>query len=592
MKIKRLFDLVDHVHKNFPDKKDIFGGIENNQWITYSTSQYRQAVTDLSNALIELGIQPGDTIASISNNRPEWNFLDMAIMSVGAIHVPVYPTISESDYKFILNHAEVRLVVAGNKELLRKIEHILPQIPSIIDVFVFQPVNDRSTVQDLMTRGRNLDHKDEIMQRQEQISPDDVATLIYTSGTTGSPKGVKLTHQNILSNVDGVKDIPPINDRDVALSYLPLCHIYERMLNYFYQYKGLSIYYAENIGTITRDIQYVKPHIMTTVPRLLEKIYDRIIMKGRKMKGLKKQIFFWAINLGLRYEFNEANGWWYHQQLKLADKLVFKKWREALGNRLKVMVSGGAALQQRLSRSFWAAGIPVLEGYGLTETSPVIAVSHLEEGGLKFGTVGPPLKDVEVKISTDGEILVKGSNVMKGYYKSPELTEEVMDQDGWFHTGDIGRIEPEGQLKITGRKKAIFKTSFGKYISPEHIENKVKESPFIDSVLVVGENQKFAAALLVPDFEHLKNWCHKKGIEYTTNKEMSQNKEIRKRIQKEIEEYNQFFGDTEKIRKFRIIDHEWSVETGELTASMKLKRDFICNKHRHLIDEIYSNNRK
>ena len=592
MEIKRLFELVDHVHKNFPDKLDMFGGVEKNQWTTYSTTHYKQSVTDLSNALVELGIQPGDTIASISNNRPEWNFLDMAIMAIGAIHVPVYPNISESDYKFILNHAEVRLVVAGNKELLRKIEHILPQIPSIIDVFVFQPVDGRSTVQDLMTRGRNLDHKDEIKQRQEQISPDDVATLIYTSGTTGSPKGVKLTHLNILSNVNGVKDIPPINDRDVALSYLPLCHIYERMLNYFYQYKGLSIYYAENIGTITRDIQYVKPHIMTTVPRLLEKIYDRIIMKGRKMKGLKKQIFFWAINLGLRYEFNEANGWWYHQQLKLADKLVFKKWREALGNRLKVMVSGGAALQERLSRSFWAAGIPVLEGYGLTETSPVIAVSHLEEGGLKFGTVGPPLKDVEVSISTDGEILVKGPNVMKGYYKSPELTEEVMDEDGWFHTGDIGRIEPEGQLKITGRKKAIFKTSFGKYISPEHIENKVKESPFIDSVLVVGENQKFAAALIVPDFEHLKNWCHKKDIEYTTNKEMSQKKEIRKRIQREIEEYNQFFGDTEKIRRFRIIEHEWSVESGELTASMKLKRDFICNKYRHLIDEIYSNNRK
>ncbi len=592
MEIRRLFDLVDHVQENFPNKADIFGGIQDNQWKTFSAAEYKQAVTHLSYALIDLGIKPGDTIASISNNRPEWNFLDMAIMSAGAVHVPVYPTISESDYKYILNHAEVRLVFVGSKELLRKIEHILPQVPTLLDVYSFTPLENRPEVKELLEKGKKLDYSDELSRRKEDISSDDMATLIYTSGTTGPPKGVKLTHHNILSNVDSVKDIPPINDRDVALSYLPLCHIYERMLNYFYQYKGLSIYYAENIGTITRDMQYVKPHIMTTVPRLLEKIYDRIIMKGRKMKGIKKQIFFWAIHLGLKYEFEGKNGWFYHLQLKLADRLVFKKWREALGNRLKVMVSGGAALQERLSRSFWAAGIPVLEGYGLTETSPVIAVNHLEEGGLKFGTVGPPLEGTQVKIAGDGEILVKGSNVMKGYYKAPELTDEVIDSEGWFHTGDIGRLEPEGQLKITGRKKAIFKTSFGKYISPEHIENKVKESPFIDSVLVVGENQKFAAALIVPDFEHLKNWCHKKGITYTTNKEMSQEKEIRKRIEREIEHYNEFFGDTERIRKFRIIDHEWTVETGELTASMKLKRDFICNKYRFLIDEIYSNNRK
>jgi len=592
MEVKRLFELVDHVQKNFPNKTDIFGGVENNQWKTFTAVDYRTSVTNLSNALIELGIKPGDKIASISNNMPEWNFLDMAVMSIGAVHVPVYPTISESDYKYILNHGEVRLVFVGNKDLLRKIEHILPQIPTIRGVYALKPIEGQSSLDELMEKGRQHDHTQETEERKKEISQDDTATLIYTSGTTGSPKGVKLTHHNILSNVYGVKDIPPINDRDVALSYLPLCHIYERMLNYFYQYKGLSIYYAESIGTITRDMQYVRPHIMTTVPRLLEKIYDRIIMKGRKMKGLKKQIFFWAIHLGLKYEFDGKNGWFYNLQLRVADRLVFKKWREALGNRLKVMVSGGAALQERLSRSFWAAGVPVLEGYGLTETSPVIAVSHLEEGGLKFGTVGPPIKGTVVKIAADGEILVKGPNVMKEYYKAPDLTDEVIDKEGWFHTGDIGQLETGGQLKITGRKKAIFKTSFGKYISPEHIENKVKESPFIDSALVVGENQKFAAALIVPDFEHLKNWCAKKEIPYTNNKEMSQKKDIRKRIQREVDYYNQFFGDTEKIRKFRIIEREWSVESGELTASMKLKRDYICNKYRYLIEEIYTNNRK
>ncbi|MCF8309654.1 MAG: long-chain fatty acid--CoA ligase [Bacteroidales bacterium] len=592
MAIQRLFDLVDFVWENYPQKSDLFAGVENNQWETYSSADYKDAVKHLSNLLMELAVEPGDKIASIANNRPQWNFLDMAVMSVGAVHVPVYPTISESDYKYILNHAEVKYVFVGTPELLRKVERIRPQVPSIEAVYTFPPIEGQTSINELIEKGREYDHQDTIRARKEAIQPDDLATLIYTSGTTGFPKGVMLSHYNILSNVEGVKDIPPIGEGDTALSYLPLCHVYERMLNYFYQYKGLSIYYAENIGTITRDMQYVQPHIMTTVPRLLEKIYDRIVMKGRKMKGIKKQIFFWAIHLGLRFEFGGANGRWYHLQLRLADKLVFKKWREAMGNRMKVLVSGGAALQERLSRSFWAAGIPVLEGYGLTETSPVIAVSHLEESGLRFGTVGPPLQKTQVKIDDDGEILFKGPNVMKGYYKAPELTNEVIDKEGWFHTGDIGHLEPQGQLKITGRKKAIFKTSFGKYISPEHIENKVKESPFIDSVLVVGENQKFAGALIVPDFEHLKNWCRIKGIEYTNNKEMAQKKEIKKRIQQEIDSYNEDLGDTEKIRSFRVIDHEWTVQAGELTPSMKLKREFICNKYRPLIDEIYSNNRK
>lgn len=587
MTIKRLFDLQDHILEHFPDKEDVFASKENKEWQKVSADAYREKSELIANALIEKGIRPGNKIATISNNRPEWNLLDMAIMIAGAVHVPIYPTISESDYKYILNHAEVKMVFLEGKELLRKIEHILPQIPSIQGVYTFKHIDDYPHVNTLIELGKQHNHSQEIQKRKDAINPDDLATLIYTSGTTGFPKGVMLSHHNILFNVMAIEKIPPVDHTSYAVSFLPLCHVYERMLNYFYQFKGVSVYYAESLGAITQNMQEVKPQIMTTVPRLLEKIYDRIMMKGRKLKGVSRLIFFWAINLGLRYELT-GNSWFYRVQLKIADKLVFKKWREALGNRIRVMVSGGAALQPRLARSFWAAGIHVLEGYGLTETSPVIAVNHFGENGLKFGTVGPPVEGIEVKIDDDGEILVKGPIVMKGYYKAPEMTAEVIDENRWFHTGDIGRIEPEGQLKITGRKKAVFKTSFGKYISPELIENKLKESPFIDTAVVVGENQKFAAALIIPNFEHLKNWCHVKDISCTDNQEIVKKPEIKERIQREIDHFNTQLGDTEKIKKFRIFDEEFSVQTGELTPSMKLRRDFICSKYKDVINDIYS----
>ncbi len=587
MTIKRLFDLQDHILAHFPDKEDVFAGKENKEWQKISAKDYHTLTELIANALIEKGILPGDKIATISNNRPEWNLLDMAIMISGAVHVPIYPTISESDYKYILNHAEVKMVFVEGKELLKKIEHILPQIPTIQGVFTFKHIDDYPHVNTLIELGKQHDHHKEIQNRKDALNPDDMATLIYTSGTTGFPKGVMLSHQNILFNVMAVEKIPPVDHTSYAVSFLPLCHVYERMLNYFYQFKGVSVYYAESLGTITQDMQDVKPQIITTVPRLLEKIYDRIMMKGRKLKGISRLIFFWAINLGLRYELT-GNSWFYRIQLKIADKLVFRKWREALGNRIRVMVSGGAALQPRLARSFWAAGIHVLEGYGLTETSPVIAVNHFGKNGVKFGTVGPPIEGIEVKIDEDGEILVKGPIVMKGYYKAPEMTDEVMDIDGWFHTGDIGRIEPEGQLKITGRKKSVFKTSFGKYISPELIENKLKESPFIDTAVVIGENQKFAAALIIPNFEHLANWCRVKDISCSNNHELVNRPEIKERIQREIDYFNTQLGDTEKIKKFRIFDEEFGVQSGELTPSMKLRRDFICSKYMDLINDIYS----
>ncbi len=588
MGVTRIFDLLPYYKEKFKSKDDTLAGKEKGKWVKYSIDQYIKTANNISYGFLKLGVKKGDKIATIANNRPEWNFIDMGVLQIGAVHVPIYPTISESDYKYILNHAEVKYVFVSGKELLNKIEHILPEIPSIKGLYTFNDIEDVKHLNELIELGKQNSVPEKLEELKEGINKDDIATLIYTSGTTGKPKGVLLSHDNLINNVLNVYHIFPIDETSRALSYLPLSHVYERTNLYVYHIKGLSIYYAESLGTIGDNIREVQPEILTTVPRLLEKVYDKILAKGRKLKGFKKNIFFWAVNLGLKYELDGANGWWYEFQLKIADKLVFKKWREALGGKLKTIVSGGAALQPRLNRSYTAAGIPVLEGYGLTETSPVISVNHFGKNGRKFGTVGPPLKDVQVRIAEDGEILCKGPNVMKGYYKEPELTKEAIDKDGWFHTGDIGRIEPEGQLKITGRKKSMFKTAMGKYISPELIENKFKESSFVDSIVVLGENQKFAAALIVPDFDYLKSWCTVKDIKYTSNKEMIELPRIKKRIQKEIDNYNKSFGKTEQIMKFELMDALWSIETGELTANMKLKRDFICKKYKTQVDKLFN----
>ena len=588
MEVIRLFDFLTFYKENFKPKDDVLAGKEKGKWVKYSIDQYIETANNISYGLLKLGVKKGDKIATIANNRPEWNFIDMGVLQIGAVHVPIYPTISESDYKYILSHAEVKYVFVSGKELLRKIEHILPEIPSIKEIYTFNDIEDVKHLNELIQLGKRNSVHEKLEELKAGINKDDIATLIYTSGTTGKPKGVLLSHNNLVNNVLNVYHIFPVDETSRALSYLPLSHVYERTNLYVYHIKGLSIYYAESLGTIGDNIREVQPEILTTVPRLLEKVYDKILAKGRKLKGIKKNIFFWAVNLGLKYELDGANGWWYELQLKIANKLVFNKWREALGGKLKTIVSGGAALQPRLNRSYTAAGIPVLEGYGLTETSPVISVNHFGKNGRKFGTVGPPLKDVQVKIAEDSEILCKGPNVMKGYYKEPELTKETIDKDGWFHTGDIGRIEPEGQLKITGRKKSMFKTAMGKYISPELIENKFKESSFIDSIVVLGENQKFAAALIVPDFDYLKSWCAVKDIKYTSDKEMIELPRIKKRIQKEIDNYNTSFGKTEQIMKFELMDSLWSIETGELTANMKLKRDFIFNKYKTQVDKLFN----
>ena len=587
MEVTRIFDLLTRYKRKFKPKNDVVAGKENGEWIKYNIDQYIEIVNDISYGLLKLGVKKGDNIATISNNRPEWNFIDMGILQTGAIHVPIYPTICESDYQYILNHAEVKYVFVAGKELLRKIEHILPDIPTLKGLYTFKEHEGVKHLSELIELGKQNPVGKKLESIKAGIKPNEMATLIYTSGTTGNPKGVMLSHNNIISNFLAVSKIPPVGEEGKSISYLPLCHVYERMLNYLFQYLGISIYYAENLGTIVENIKEIKPEIMSTVPRLLEKVYDKIISKGRKLKGIKKMIFFWSVNLGLRYELDGANGWFYEYKLKIAKKLVFKKWQEALGGNLEVMVSGGAAIQPRLARIFTAAGIPVLEGYGLTETSPVIAVSNFWKNGIKFGTVGPILKDVKVKIAGDGEILCKGPNLMLGYYKDSKLTKEAIDKDGWFHTGDIGNIEETGQLRITGRKKEIFKTSLGKYISPQLMENKFKESPFIDVIFVLGENQKYAAALVVPDFEHLRSWCNVKEIKYSSNKEMLANPVIKKRFQREIDICNSAFGKTEQIMSFELLDTPWTVETGELTASLKLRRQFIYKKYKAEIDRLF-----
>ena len=585
--VTRLFDILPHYEKSFKPKDDVLAGKDNGQWIKYSISQYISHADNISYGLLKLGIKPGDNVATISGSRPEWNLVDMGIQQAGAIHVPIYPTISESDYKYILEHAEVKVIFVTGREIYRKIEHLVTELKGLLGVYSFKETDGVKHLDELILMGKENAEPLRINAIKDAIKPDDLATIIYTSGTTGNPKGVMLTHFNIISNFKAVEDIPPIGEEGRALSYLPLCHIYERMLVYLYQYVGISVYYAESPVTVGDNLREIRPDILSTVPRLLEKVYDRIISSGHKLKGIKKIIFFWAVNVGMHYELNGGRGPYYAIKLKIARKLVFSKWQEALGGKLKVIVSGGAALQPRLAHVFWAAGIPVLEGYGLTETSPVIAVNNFEKNGVKFGTVGPVVKGTTVKIAEDNEILCKGPGLMLGYYKEPALTSAAIDNDGWFHTGDLGKLEPEGQLRITGRKKEIFKTSFGKYVSPEMVENNLKESSFIDALMVVGENQKYAAAIIVPDFNYLRAWCEIKGLAYTSNTEMVAMERIQKRFHKEIHKYNKNMGATEQIKAFELLNTEWTVDSGELTATLKLRRALIHERYKLVIDKLF-----
>ncbi|HNV49838.1 MAG: long-chain fatty acid--CoA ligase [Bacteroidales bacterium] len=588
MEITRIFDLLDHLKNNYPSDA-ILAAKKNGNWIKYSTDDYIRYSNLFSIGLLALGFEKGDKIATVTNNRPEWNFIDMGMLQVGIVHVPLYPTISLDEYKYILTHSDVKAVIISDKQLYAKLEKLIGTIPAITKVYIFNEVEGVANWNEIIALGeQNEAHfKTRFNEIKDTIKPEDLATIIYTSGTTGTAKGVMLSHRNLVTNFISTSKIQPLKYGHKVLSFLPLCHIYERMMNYHYQYLGISIYYAENMGTIAADLTEIKADGFTAVPRVLEKIYGKIVAQGKDLPWLKKEIFQWALKLGSRYELNGQNGKFYELKLKIADKLVFSKWRAAIGGRIQVVVSGGAALQPLLSRIFWAADIKVVEGYGLTETSPVIAVGYPFWPKIKFGTVGPILEGVEVKFDEEGEILVKGPNVMMGYYKDPEYTKQVFDEEGWFHTGDIGMMVDGEFLKITDRKKEIFKLSSGKYVAPQLIENKFKESIFIEQIMVVGENEKFASALISPNFNYLHFWASKYKIHYRDNEELIKKTLVIERIQREVDLVNKELGDHEKIKRFRLVCEEWSPQSGELSPTLKLRRNIIYKKYDHILREIF-----
>ncbi|MFO7745294.1 MAG: AMP-dependent synthetase/ligase [Psychroflexus sp.] len=588
--LKRLFDFPYYQLEKY-NLEDALVTKYNGVWKSTSTKEYIDQVNKISRGLLRLGVKPNDKVAIIStNNRTEWNIMDIGIMQLGAQDVPIYPTISEEDYAYVLNHSESVYCFVSDKEVYDKVMAIKDEVESLKEVYSFDQIDGAKNWAEILDLGTDDSNQSEVQSLMDQVSENDLATLIYTSGTTGRPKGVMLSHKNIASNaINSSTRLPLDKGNAKALSFLPVCHVYERMLQYMYQFSGVSIYFAESIEKISDNLKEVKPEVMSAVPRLLEKVYDKIIAKGTDLTGIKKKLFYWAVELGLQYEPYQKNGWWYETRLKLARKLIFSKWQEALGGNLRVIASGSAALQPRLARVFNAADMGVMEGYGLTETSPVVAVNDMRDGGFKIGTVGKPIPDTEVKIADDGEILVKGPQVMMGYYKDKEKTDEVL-KDGYFHTGDIGEIDNDGFLKITDRKKEMFKTSGGKYISPQIIENVMKQSRFIEQIMVVGEGQKMPAALIQLNEEFVKEWGERKNLNLGARlSEMVKNQELIDRVQEEIDFYNQKFGQWEKIKKFELTPDVWSIEDEQLTPTMKLKRRVIKDKYKDLYDKIYSN---
>jgi long-chain acyl-CoA synthetase len=587
--ITRLFDFPYYqLEKN--DLPKAFVTKYNGKWVATSTQEYINQANAISRALIRLGVQKNDKIAIISStNRTECNVMDIVIKQVGAQSVPIYPTITQEDYEYILNHCEAKYCFVSDEEILIKLNAIKKNTSSLVEVYSFNEIDGCKNWKELLDLGAHSENQIEVEERKNNVFPEDLATIIYTSGTTGKPKGVMLSHHNIVSNVlDSSPRIPFNEGTSVALSFLPVCHIFERVILYIYQYYSVSIYFAESIEKVADNIKEVKPTVFSVVPRLLEKVYDKIYAKGTELTGIKKKLFFWAIELGLKYEPYGANGWWYETQLKIARKLIFSKWKEGLGGNLNVMVSGSAALQTRLTRVFAAAEMPVMEGYGLTETSPVISVNDVNNGGFKIGTVGRIIQNIEVKIAEDGEILCKGSNVMMGYYKDPELTNEVII-DGYFHTGDIGEIDHDGFLKITDRKKEMFKTSGGKYIAPQLIENTMKQSRFIEQIMVIGAGEKMPAAFIQPSFDFVKDWAKLHQIEIgESNEEIASNPQVINRIQEEVDSLNAKFGNWEKIKRFELTPNIWSIDGGELTPTLKLKRKVILEKYSPLYTKIYN----
>ncbi|HAH24878.1 MAG TPA: long-chain fatty acid--CoA ligase [Prolixibacteraceae bacterium] len=587
--VKRTFDILQRILLEMP-RADALGGKNSKEWYVYSTAQYVEKSHQLAMGLMALGLKKGDKVATVTTNRPEWNFADMAMAMTGIVHVPIYPTISDEEYSYILDHAEAKALFVGDKKLYEKLSPIAVRMPGITHIYSFEEIEGVANIEELIQLGetKKAELSDQLNQIKESIDPEDLATIIYTSGTTGIPKGVMLTHSNLVSNFLEHSKMHHLGKEHHVISFLPLCHVYERSVNYHFQYKGMGIYYVGNLGQILSAIKEIKPYMFNSVPRVLERLYDGFVSKGNEQTGLKKVIYFWALSLTRHFEYNKKYNLFLKARIKVADKLIYSKWRQALGGNIVYLVSGGAALQPRIARVLGMSGMMNLEGYGLTETSPVIAVNNPSTGAMKIGTVGEVLSNVQLKFADDGEILCKGPGVMKGYYKAPDLTAEVIDEDGWFHTGDIGVLEDGKFLKITDRKKEMFKLSAGKYIAPQMIENKLKTSNFIEQVMVIGADEKFASALISPTYSYLHDWCSQRKIHFRNHEDLIQQPEVIAQLQKEVAEINKTLGEHEEIKRFRLVPDEWTSQSGELSPTLKLKRNYIAGKYKSIIEEIYS----
>jgi long-chain acyl-CoA synthetase len=587
--VTRTFDILERALRMFP-RADAVGGKNGNEWYVFSTEEYYQKAHQFALGMMALGLQKGDKVATVTNNRPEWNFADMGLAMIGAVHVPIYPSIGEEEYSYILKHSESKYLIVGDSKLFDKLKPVVSEISSVHDIYAFEEVAGAKNYDEILKLGesKHTELSAELEKIKKSIKPEQLATIIYTSGTTGVPKGVMLSQRNLVSNFTSHVKMHHLGYEHKVISFLPLCHVYERSVNYHFQYKGMGVYYVGNLGQIVSAIKEIKPHMFNSVPRLLERVYDGFVAKGKELTGVKKKLYFWAMNLTQHFEYNKKYNPLMSLKIKIADKLIYSKWRAALGGNIVYVVSGGAALQPRIARVLGMAGMYNLEGYGLTETSPVIAVNNPATKEMKIGTVGPVLEGFEVKIADDGEILCKGPGVMMGYYKAPEMTAEVIDGDGWFHTGDIGYFEDGKYLKITDRKKEMFKLSGGKYIAPQMIENKLKTSNMIEQAMVIGANEKFASALISPNFVLLHDWCAGHKIHFEDNKDLIQKPEVVSLLQKEVNVINKTLGQHEEIKRFRLVCAEWSPVTGELSPTLKLRRNVIAEKYKHIIEEIYS----
>ncbi len=586
---KRTFDLLERALKLFPGNQALAEKVEG-EWIFYTSEQYNEIAHQFALGLLEMGFKKGDKIVTATNNRPQWNFVDMGMSLAGVVHVPVYTSMNVDEYRYILEHSDAKMVIVADQKLHDLINPIAGKVKNVKHYFTFDEIKGTPNWQEVIEKGKaaGKESLQKLSEIKDEIDSQDLVSLIYTSGTTGTSKGVMLSHENLIKNALAVHEVFNLTPQDRYLSIIPVCHVGGRMANYQTQYSGACIYYAENMGTIAINLKEIKATGFDAVPRIMEKIYDSVIAKGRSLTGMKKRIFFWAVKLGLRYEPHGRKGWLYYQKLKIADKLIFTKWREALGGEAKLVGCGAASLQPRLERIFWASGLKIINMYGLTETSPVITINRIEKSDCRLGTVGTLIDGVELKIAEDGEVLCKGHNVMLGYYKDPDLTNQAIDEEGWFHTGDVGHLEDGKFLKITDRKKEIFKLSSGKYVAPQPIENSMKESFFIDQVMVVGEHEKFASALLVPDFKYLKEWCAARKLEPgNKHDEIIRMPEVISAFNKEVARINKTLSDWERINRFRIVADEWSPVSGELSASLKLKRRVVLEKYPELLESIY-----